>query len=1210
VALISLVVRFLYVSLLTSWKDAKWSGKVNRGQNKVEKQKPVKEAAMRPTSRTVYSFLVSLLVLILWPILVPAQIVDFTGTVERKITISTIPVYLINVEQLNAEFTYKGKSILVFDLSSRSRCADSSRIFSVQPLLGDRVHIIAKVNYVGDTLGVSVACQPQMLARADQSSLTANLPRVSLQKLLATITENQTQKNSRTVSAQTVGPRPLDILPPEVIFIGTVISGSTQQFDARIEQVLSTTIGPITATEASVTWHGATVFCEGGGALVDQVSVGARVEVFGRVSGQVENFLVMGVACAPYYIRNLGGGGPQPPPAPPSPSQQVKFQGTVTDVSSRTGAGSVWVNVEESLLGPISVGQNLGVITLSGSDCSSGQMDSVQIGDKVEVYGQLTQQPAEIAVEACSSFSYYVKLIESNDWPNQPDPSNPLVIDQNGNVPSNLPEGGCVKLPDVVECKGRIDPGQDNDWMKVYLKQGQKFTARAFPFLTLDVKLVVKGPGVNTAANNYGPGFREEIQLQSSQAGIYDVGIQNVNGIDMEEWTLHLKIEEGQQPPTEESCTDKSLTGDFETQNPSAVNQIGLFRTVIADAVAFPRGVTVHEMEAEGINMGKAGTLFMAASLSKKCKAKGTGNFDIIWSYDVKPLAVDLDTFTIFGVNIADAAARGIVAVEIVDETTDQTVDFYFDELFNWSKSPTLGQVVWESVQLALGAALKALKGLKAIKDSLKVISIFKRYYSFNKALYQWAEGPTSVSQSRYAALRNVHLEEGHTYSLNYAVMVTADARSYVPAAKAFVKVHLITELKNVSIVPPQGGPQSPGYIPYPGKDADKDGILDSRDKCVSKPGNSPSGCPVVIPSQVDAAIGNLLPGDPSGVDTPEMVIGTNELLRAVDAWNRQESLSGVGNLDKESLIEIALRWLLDLPINVELPLNLRDEMKVLVGQQQSGTSIFRKLSTSKVRPGGSFDVTIDVSTEEDADILVLVDIPPKDWQVHGENFTIMQNIKRREKRNLTYKVIVPQSASGIYDFVGIASSVPESREIIHGDSNIEVVSGSDVSRSVEEAIVGPDFVVSDEEFFKALDYWVTGTVVAGTGAQILTDSLFFHILDIWASGTPIHTRSFKNSKIRKLSVQNARFITSTAGNISGIFEVRGIDIAAMRIEAFDLRGTQLFAQEVVGNRLRFQAINKYGTRLANGVYLYALTVKGHDGTIYRLPVKKFVLVR
>ncbi|HED03206.1 MAG TPA: hypothetical protein ENI60_00310 [Candidatus Fraserbacteria bacterium] len=74
--------------------------------------------------------------------------------------------------------------------------------------------------------------------------------------------------------------------------------------------------------------------------------------------------------------------------------------------------------------------------------------------------------------------------------------------------------------------------------------------------------------------------------------------------------------------------------------------------------------------------------------------------------------------------------------------------------------------------------------------------------------------------------------------------------------------------------------------------------------------------------------------------------------------------------------------------------------------------------------------------------------------------------------------------------------------------------------------------------------------------------------------------------------------------------QVRGAGIADVRLQLFSLNGRPLADLQGSGNRLRFRPLDRSGRPLANGVYLYIVTVRGADGQSFSSRVKKLVVLR
>jgi len=75
-------------------------------------------------------------------------------------------------------------------------------------------------------------------------------------------------------------------------------------------------------------------------------------------------------------------------------------------------------------------------------------------------------------------------------------------------------------------------------------------------------------------------------------------------------------------------------------------------------------------------------------------------------------------------------------------------------------------------------------------------------------------------------------------------------------------------------------------------------------------------------------------------------------------------------------------------------------------------------------------------------------------------------------------------------------------------------------------------------------------------------------------------------------------------------FRVEGYGIAGFDVEIFNLSGRRVFSRETSGTTLRFAGLANDGRRLANGVYLYIVTVRGINGEALRSEVRKLVILQ
>lgn len=131
--------------------------------------------------------------------------------------------------------------------------------------------------------------------------------------------------------------------------------------------------------------------------------------------------------------------------------------------------------------------------------------------------------------------------------------------------------------------------------------------------------------------------------------------------------------------------------------------------------------------------------------------------------------------------------------------------------------------------------------------------------------------------------------------------------------------------------------------------------------------------------------------------------------------------------------------------------------------------------------------------------------------------------------------------------------------------------------------------VIDDSEFFNAIDQWVAGTI---------SDTLFFDVLDAWVSQSPVASASAGASVALS---QTGRGLT---------LAVSGQDVAAVGLTVYDLNGQTIFAQETAGTTLSWNYLGQNGRPVANGVYLYVVTVKDASGQTLSSDVRKLVVLR
>ncbi|MCS7197318.1 MAG: S8 family serine peptidase [Candidatus Bipolaricaulota bacterium] len=69
-----------------------------------------------------------------------------------------------------------------------------------------------------------------------------------------------------------------------------------------------------------------------------------------------------------------------------------------------------------------------------------------------------------------------------------------------------------------------------------------------------------------------------------------------------------------------------------------------------------------------------------------------------------------------------------------------------------------------------------------------------------------------------------------------------------------------------------------------------------------------------------------------------------------------------------------------------------------------------------------------------------------------------------------------------------------------------------------------------------------------------------------------------------------------------------GVGIESVRLQLFDLSGRTVLDHQNRETSLAVPLVNEEGRRLANGVYLYVVTLHGRDGTVWRSEVRKLIV--
>jgi hypothetical protein len=140
---------------------------------------------------------------------------------------------------------------------------------------------------------------------------------------------------------------------------------------------------------------------------------------------------------------------------------------------------------------------------------------------------------------------------------------------------------------------------------------------------------------------------------------------------------------------------------------------------------------------------------------------------------------------------------------------------------------------------------------------------------------------------------------------------------------------------------------------------------------------------------------------------------------------------------------------------------------------------------------------------------------------------------------------------------------------------------------------------LDDPEFFGMIDGWVN--------AQI-GDSLFFAGVDAWVGQENVCNIVGGNS-LAALSLDSVLLETNIATSAT-TFVVTGQGIESINVEVLSLDGASVFSQSAGGSHLTWNQTASDGSPVANGTYLYVVTVNDANGNQLMGDVGKLVVIR
>ncbi len=163
-------------------------------------------------------------------------------------------------------------------------------------------------------------------------------------------------------------------------------------------------------------------------------------------------------------------------------------------------------------------------------------------------------------------------------------------------------------------------------------------------------------------------------------------------------------------------------------------------------------------------------------------------------------------------------------------------------------------------------------------------------------------------------------------------------------------------------------------------------------------------------------------------------------------------------------------------------------------------------------------------------------------------------------------------------------------------------------SGSIAEALdTNNNGVLDEPEVRAAIGMWILGQTVPGTNDTI-SDTEMRNFISMWILGTPVSQNAAATSLstmllVGAVSLQVPELMQRT-------LSIQGQNIEAIQIQVFDLDGKLQLSQHNSGSQLRFGLFNEANQPLANGIYLYTVSIRGVDGSTWRSGIRKLMVLR
>ncbi len=164
-----------------------------------------------------------------------------------------------------------------------------------------------------------------------------------------------------------------------------------------------------------------------------------------------------------------------------------------------------------------------------------------------------------------------------------------------------------------------------------------------------------------------------------------------------------------------------------------------------------------------------------------------------------------------------------------------------------------------------------------------------------------------------------------------------------------------------------------------------------------------------------------------------------------------------------------------------------------------------------------------------------------------------------------------------------------------------------------------------------AVQHWILSSSVPNTNGQKIGDAKMLELVKKWVLGATVSQsadsgvanaeamqhlqRLIEQIKTGQLPLTSqpltlhAVYVRPLSANRWAL-EAQGRGITRLRIQVFDTAGRLVMDEQAQGSRLQFSGLDPDGQRLANGVYLYLVTVYDLSDIPLRGKLNKWVMLR